>query len=161
MRESNNLVKHRVLHLIGSNLVGGPEKQILHHAEAMRGSEYEIEIGSFHDLAEWPELLNAAAQRHISTVCLKGGIHPGLVSELIAVLWERKGCILCTHGFKSNVLGYLAARQTGTPHVAFLRGFTAENWRVALAPSSGQVATRLSSLKRRFTSKTLPQSSQR
>jgi glycosyltransferase involved in cell wall biosynthesis len=124
-------MKHRVLHLIGSNLVGGPEKQILHHAEAMQGSEYAIEIGSFHDLTERPEVLRAAAQRNIETVCLNGGIHSHLVSELVAVLRERKGCILCTHGFKSNVLGYLAARRTGTPHIAFLRGFTAENWRVA------------------------------
>jgi glycosyltransferase involved in cell wall biosynthesis len=130
-RERYNSMKYRVLHLIGSNLVGGPEKQILHHAEAMRGSEYEIEIGSFHDLSEWPEVLSAAAQKNIGTVCLKGGFHPGLISELATVLRERRGGILCTHGFKSNVIGYLAARRTGTPHVAFLRGFTAENPRVA------------------------------
>lgn len=125
-------MKYRVLHLIGSNLVGGPEKQILHHAVAMQDSEYNIEIGSFHDLNEWPELLTAAVRRNLETVCLKGGLHFGLVHELTAVLRERKGCILCTHGFKANVVGYLAAQRTGTPHVAFLRGFTAENMRVAL-----------------------------
>ncbi len=124
-------MKHCVLHLIGSNLVGGPEKQILHHAEAMRDSEYDIKIGSFHDLREWPEILSAAAQRNIGTVCLKGGFHTGLVNELTALLRERKVSLLCTHGFKSNVVGYLAARLTQTPHVAFLRGFTAENLRVA------------------------------
>jgi glycosyltransferase involved in cell wall biosynthesis len=124
-------MKYRVLHLIGSNLVGGPEKQILHHAVAMRDSEYNVEIGSFHDLSEWPEVLSAAVQRNLDTVCLKGGLHFGFVRELIAVLRERKNCILCTHGFKANVVGYLAAQQTGTPHVAFLRGFTAENMRVA------------------------------
>ena len=48
-------MKSRVLHLIGSNCIGGPEKQILHHAVSMQDSPYEIEIGSFHDLDEWPE----------------------------------------------------------------------------------------------------------
>ena len=46
------------------------------------------------------------------------------------MLSERKGVLLCTHGFKANVVGYLASRRTGTSHVAFLRGFTAENRRV-------------------------------
>jgi glycosyltransferase involved in cell wall biosynthesis len=123
-------MKSRVLHLIGSNVVGGPEKQILHHAEAMRGTEYQVEIGSYHDLSEWPEVLTAAEERGIGTVCLKGGLHMGLVGEVAAILKERPGAILCTHGFKSNVVGFLATRRTGNPHVAFLRGFTGENARV-------------------------------
>jgi len=123
-------MSYEVLHLIGSNLVGGPEKQILHHAEDMQGSEYRISIGSFHDLAEWPEVLTAAEQRNIPTFCLPGGLRPDLVTRLSQELRKRKGAVLCTHGFKSNVVGYLAARRTGTPHVAFVRGFTAENMRV-------------------------------
>lgn len=119
-----------VLHLIGCNLVGGPEKQILHHAEDMQSSDYRITVGSFHDGAEWPEILSAAEQRGIATVCLPGGVRPDLVARLSRILRERSGVLLCTHGFKANVVGYLAARKTNTPHVAFLRGFTAENWRI-------------------------------
>ncbi|MGC1870091.1 MAG: glycosyltransferase [Acidobacteriaceae bacterium] len=123
-------MKRDVLHLIGSNLVGGPEKQILHHAQNMQDTEYQLSIGSFHDLQERPEVLIAAEQRNIPTVCLPGGIRLDLVSHLSRILAQRKGCLLCTHGFKSNVVGYLASRATHTPHVAFLRGFTAENKRV-------------------------------
>ncbi|MEO6965298.1 MAG: glycosyltransferase [Acidobacteriaceae bacterium] len=123
-------MKYDVLHLIGSNLVGGPEKQILHHAEDMQGSDYRLTIGSFHDLSERPEVLVAAEQRNIPTVCLPGGISPDLVHRLSRILADRKGSLLCTHGFKSNVIGYLAARRTNTQHVAFVRGFTAENKRV-------------------------------
>jgi len=122
--------KYQVLHLIGCNLVGGPEKQILHHAQDMQDSEYQLSIGSFHDLKEWPEILAAAEQRNIPTVCLPGGVRPDLVRRLSRMLSERKGLLLCTHGFKANVVGYLAARRTGTSHVAFLRGFTAENRRI-------------------------------
>ena len=123
-------MKYDVLHLIGSNLVGGPEKQILHHAVDMQNSDYRLTIGSFHDLNERPEVLVAAEQRNIPTVCLPGGIRPDLVHRLSQILAARKGSLLCTHGFKSNVVGYLAARKTNTAHVAFVRGFTAENKRV-------------------------------
>lgn len=119
-----------ILHLIGSNLVGGPEKQILHHAEDMQNTNYRIAIGSFHDLSERPEVLVAAEQSNIPTICLPGGVRMDLVSQLAQKLRERKGSLLCTHGFKANVIGYLAARRTGTLHVAFVRGFTAENKRV-------------------------------
>ncbi|MGB8478116.1 MAG: glycosyltransferase [Acidobacteriaceae bacterium] len=122
--------KYEVLHLIGSNLVGGPEKQILHHAQDMQDTEYQLSIGSFHDLKDRPEVLVAAEQRNIPTLCLPGGVRLDLVHRLARMLSERKGSLLCTHGFKANVVGYLAARRTGTPHVAFVRGFTAENRRV-------------------------------
>ena len=122
--------KYEVLHLIGSNLVGGPEKQILHHAQDMQDTEYQLSIGSFHDLKDRPEVLVAAEQRNIPTLCLPGGLRLDLVHHLSRMLAERKGSLLCTHGFKANVVGYLAARKTGTSHVAFVRGFTAENRRV-------------------------------
>jgi glycosyltransferase involved in cell wall biosynthesis len=123
-------MKRDVLHLIGSNLVGGPEKQILHHSEDMQNSDYRLAIGSFHDQREYPEVLTAAEQRNIPTVCLPGGVRLDLVSHLSRILSQRKGSLLCTHGFKANVVGYLASRATHTPHVAFLRGFTAENPRI-------------------------------
>ncbi len=123
-------MSYDVLHLIGSNVVGGPEKQILHHAADMQCSDYRIAIGSFHDLDERPEVLVAAEQRNIPTLCLPGGVRLDLVDRLSQKLKERKGSLLCTHGFKANVVGYLAARRTGTAHVAFVRGFTGENKRV-------------------------------
>lgn len=126
------IMKQRVLHLIGSNLIGGPEKQILHHAFAMQDSPYQMEIGSFHDLSEWPEILRCAEEHGIPTVCLKGGPRFDLISELAHILEERKGVLLCTHGFKANVVGYLAARRTGTRHIGFLRGWTAETLRIAV-----------------------------
>lgn len=125
-------MKRRVLHLIGSNCIGGPEKQILHHAISMQDSPYEMEIGSFHDQTEWPEILRGAEERNIPTVCLKGGPRLDLIAELARVLEARPGVLLCTHGFKANVVGYFAARRTNTRHIAFLRGQTAETLRVIL-----------------------------
>jgi glycosyltransferase involved in cell wall biosynthesis len=123
-------MSHEVLHLIGSNLVGGPEKQILHHAQDMQNSNYKLTIGSFHDLSEKPEVLTAAEERSIPTFCLPGGVRIDLVDRLCQELQKRNGALLCTHGFKANVVGYLASRRTRNPHVAFVRGFTGENQRV-------------------------------
>lgn len=123
-------MSREVLHLIGSNLVGGPEKQILHHAADLLDSEYRLTIGSFHDLASWPEVLTAAEERGLGTFCLPGGLRPILVPRLIRELRRRPDALLCTHGFKANVVGYLATRWTGHAHAAFMRGFTGENRRV-------------------------------
>jgi len=125
-------MKQRVLHLISSSFIGGPEKQILQHAFSMEGSPYQIEVGSFFDQPEPPEILHGAEAHNIPTVCLGGGIRLSLISELSRILNERPGVLLCTHGFKANFVGYFAARRTGTRHIAFLRGWTAENNRVKL-----------------------------
>ena len=122
-----------ILHLIGSNCVGGPEKQILYHAadlQQLPGNTYQIEVGSFHDQPARPEILLEAEKRGLGTVCLGGALRPRLMTELVAALRARKIDLLCTHGFKANVLGYLASRRSPVPHAAFLRGWTAENMRV-------------------------------
>jgi glycosyltransferase involved in cell wall biosynthesis len=123
-------MSREVLHLIGSNLVGGPEKQILHHAADLLDSEYRLTIGSFHDLETWPEVLTAAEERGLGTFCLPGGLRANLVPCLVRELRRRPNALLCTHGFKANVVGYLATRWTGHAHTAFMRGFTGENRRV-------------------------------
>jgi glycosyltransferase involved in cell wall biosynthesis len=121
-----------ILHLIASNFVGGPEKQILHHARDLEGSPYSISVASFKDGAETPEILSVAAALGMPHYELPGGIRPAALNGLIALLRQQNFSILCTHGYKSNVLGRLACMSTGTPQVAFVRGWTAETWRVTL-----------------------------
>ena len=123
-------MKPQILHLIGSNSVGGPEKQILHHAVDVQDSQYEVRIGSFQDQAKHPEILFEAEQRHLRTVCFGGGVRLRLILDLLRFLREQNIALLCTHGFKANVLGYLVSLRSPTQHVAFLRGWTAETGRV-------------------------------
>ena len=125
-------MKPQILHLIGSSCVGGPEKQILHHAVDMKDSPYEVQVGSFHEDAEQPEILLEAERRQLRTVCLDSGMHPRIAVQLARVLREREITLLCTHGFKANVLGYLVSLRSTAKHVAFLRGWTAETARVVL-----------------------------
>lgn len=122
----------RVLHLIASNFIGGPEKQILHHALDLRGSDYEMAVGSFRDLPRTPEILREAERIGLPTFCLSGGVRLRPIAELAAILRRGPADVLCTHGYKANVIGHFAAQAAGVPHVPIVRGWTAETWRVSL-----------------------------
>jgi len=122
----------RILHLIASNSVGGPEKQLLHHARDTRNAGYQIVLGSFQDDANQPEVLAAARRYGIETVSIPGGIRPGLVDDLTEYLNGHAIDLLCTHGYKANVVGHFSAKHAGVPWVPFVHGFTAETWQVTL-----------------------------
>jgi glycosyltransferase involved in cell wall biosynthesis len=122
----------RILHLIASDSVGGPEKQLLYHARNTRDAAYEVILGSFQDGAESPEILTLARGYGIETVSIPGGIRPGLVDDLEQYLGEHRIDLLCTHGYKANVVGHFAAKHAGIAWVPFVDGFTAETWQVTL-----------------------------
>jgi glycosyltransferase involved in cell wall biosynthesis len=126
----NNL--SRILHLIASNSVGGPEKQLLHHTRDTRNAGYQIVLGSFQDDLEQPQVLTIARRYGIETVSIPGGIRPGLVDDLTEYLRQHRIDLLCTHGYKANVVGHFAAKHAGIPWVPFVHGFTAETWQVTL-----------------------------
>lgn len=124
-----NLV--RILHLIASDSVGGPEKQLIHHARDTRG-EYDIVLGSFQDHAETPEFLALAARYGIETVSIPGGVRPGLVDDLAQYLRKHRIDLLCSHGYKANVIAHFAGRHAKVPCVPFVHGFSADTWQVTL-----------------------------
>ena len=128
---SNN--KARILHLRASQFVGGPERQILHHAATAASPEREVWIGSFRDGPIRPELLQCAEQMGLSTFELSSGrFDPRTIFELARRLRHNEISLLCTHGYKANIVGWAASRLTGCPQIAFVRGWTGESWRVQL-----------------------------
>ena len=124
----------RILHLIASNFVGGPEKQILHHAVDVCGSDFEIWIGSFRDQPEKAEILRTAEEKGLPVYesLSSGKFDPRAIFELASFLKREKIRLLCSHGFKANIVGALAKTHVGIPQIAFCRGWTAETARVRL-----------------------------
>lgn len=125
--------KVRILHLRATQFYGGPEKQILHHAIRASSSGVEIWLGSFRDGQARPEFLERAEKAGLPTIELGSGrFNPGAVFELAHVLRKNKISLICTHGYKANLLGWAATRLTRCTQIAFARGWTGENWRVGL-----------------------------
>ena len=125
--------KIRILHLRASQFYGGPEKQILHHAVSASSQQLEICVGSFRDSAARPELLERSERVGLPTVEFSSGRFGwGAILELAHTLRKDKISLLCTHGYKANLLGWAASRLTGCPQIAFARGWTGENWRIRL-----------------------------
>lgn len=124
--------KLRVLHLMATNFVGGPEKQILSHAGSVNSQSFEIIIGSFSEGRPDNPLLLEAAKRSLPTFLIdsKTGFDPRQILGLGNYLRASRIHILCTHGYKSNFIGYWATRSYRIPLVAFLRGWTGEDWKV-------------------------------
>jgi succinoglycan biosynthesis protein ExoA len=122
----------RILHLIASNFVGGPEKQILHHALDIRDSGFQVWIGSFRDQLEKPAILARAEVLNLPTFESKssGSFDPRAIFELVSFIKREKIQLLCTHGFKANSIGVFTKMLASIPQVAFCRGWTAETFRV-------------------------------
>jgi glycosyltransferase involved in cell wall biosynthesis len=95
--------------------------------------EREIWLGSFRDFPARPELLARAERAGLPTIELSSGrFRPQTVLELVRTLKKNKISVICTHGYKANLLGWVASRLTGRPQIAFARGWTGENWRIKL-----------------------------
>jgi glycosyltransferase involved in cell wall biosynthesis len=116
----------RILHLIASDSIAGPEKQLLHHARNTRNAAYEIVLGSFQDQSELPEMLSAASRGSVETVSIPGGVRPGLVDDLSGYLRRHSIDLLCTHENRANVVGHFAAKHAQVPWVPFVHGFADE-----------------------------------
>jgi len=130
-KEAAETSKLRFLHLIASNFVGGPEKQILRHLRDLSAAGHDVWVGSFRDLSSRPEILEAAEGLGIQTLELSSG-HVFPLTALQLARWVRRNnlSLLCTHGYKANAIGWLTTRLAAVPHVCFVRGWTAETPRV-------------------------------
>jgi glycosyltransferase involved in cell wall biosynthesis len=128
LRVASSPSRPRIMHLRASNFVGGPEKQILHHAIDIRDFGFDVWIGSFRDEKARPEILQCAEEAGLPIFEARraGRFDPRGIFEVAAFLKREKIQVLCTHGFKANVIGALAKKIAGVPQIAFCRGWTAE-----------------------------------
>lgn len=126
--------KIKILHLIATNFVGGPEKQILNHVASIDTSSFEVQIGSFSEGRPSNPLLEEAKKRNLPVFQIesKSSFDPRQVFQLRKHLRSHRVQLLCTHGYKSNFIGFWATRTYRIPQIAFLRGWTKEDWKVRI-----------------------------
>ncbi len=126
--------KMRIAHLIASNFYGGPERQIVSHAKHLAGRGGTPYIVTFEENGQSADLLGRAGKVGIATRMLrcKGAFNPCVIMELASFLRNEDIGILCTHGYKSDVVGRLASWLVGIPDIAVSRGWTGESFKVSL-----------------------------
>jgi glycosyltransferase involved in cell wall biosynthesis len=119
------------LHLTASTFFGGPERQMLGLAKHLP-PEVRTHFASFSENNRGDAFLNAVRNAGFDATKLTHD-SPHLraaIRELVALIRKLNATILFTHTYKPNLLGRLAARKAGIPHVVVSRGWTGENWKV-------------------------------
>jgi len=121
-----------VLHLIASNFVGGPEKQILTHCRHVDAARFHLMAGSFLESGRPNAFLDDARKAGLPTVGIAQAfpLDLRLPGRLRRELRQERIHVLVTHGYKANIVGDRARRRTGIPQVMYVRGWTAEDAKV-------------------------------
>ncbi len=122
----------RVVHLLATNFVGGPERQVLGHLAGLPRDTVHPVLGSYLEGRPRVALLEEAAARGIDTfaVATRRPWDPRSVRELRDRLRAAEAELLVCHGYKPDLHGHFACRSLGIPRVSVLRGLTGENLRV-------------------------------
>lgn len=118
-----------VMHLRASNFVGGPEKQILEHFARLDPTQFRPVLGTFVEQGSLDPLGDEARKRGFNTVQFPSlsPLNSGTILHVARMLRQNNIAILCTHGYKPNILGFFAAKLCGVPTVAISRGWTWES----------------------------------
>ena len=123
----------KVVHLTASRFFGGPERQILGLAKSLP-ARFQSTLVSFSEDGLCGEFLEATRGAGFEAIQLRHDTPRliGALNELIGLLRSVPADLLCCHGYKANLLGWLAARRLGIPVVSVSHGWTGETLRVRL-----------------------------
>jgi len=122
-----------LVHLTASSFFGGPERQMLGLGRHLPHG-YASTYVTFHENGRSAPFAEQVRQHGFTSVILENDT-PHLraaLRELTDLLQAQHASVLICHGYKSNLLGRLAARRVGVPVVSVSRGWTGENFKVRL-----------------------------
>ncbi len=128
------MADQKIMHLRSGSFYGGPERQLHHHALAMKDSSFSIAIASFSEDGQKPSFLDTIAADDIAIhhFVTSSSYDARAVGLLRRYLVEEKIGILCTHDYRADLIGMLARRGTSAKWLAFSRGWTRENLKTRL-----------------------------
>jgi len=122
-----------IVHLLASPFVGGPERQVLGLARHLP-SPYRTSFLSFAERGLARPFLDEARRAGFPAAELRHNAPRLLacVREVADELRQRGADVLCTSGYKPDVVGWRAARRVGIPVIAIAHGWTAATVKVRL-----------------------------
>src|SRR5579864_8136632 len=123
----------RIVHLTASTFFGGPERQMVGLTRQLP-SRCETSFLLFSEGGRCQEFFKHLRWNGFDADVLRHDTPnlPAAAFELTARLRQLRADVLLCHGYKANVIGRLAARQTGLPIVAVSRDWTGESRKVRL-----------------------------
>jgi len=115
-----------VLHLIAPAHFGGAERVVLSLADAIDRSRFNVLIGSFVN-ARFPdnEFLGQVREKGISGTVfwLRRTLDIENIPRLVRFIRSEGVAIVHTHGYRSDIVGLIAARLSSRPVIATIHGF--------------------------------------
>jgi len=121
----------KVVHLTDSPFFGGPERQILGLSVHL-SSAVQTSVLCFRDGASCVPFLQQLAKAEIPARMLEHG-NPHfirVIADVTRELRERRADVLICHGYKADLLGWVAARLLGVRVVSVSRGWTSHTPKV-------------------------------
>jgi len=125
--------KMNIVHLTASPFFGGPERQMLELGREM-AQLYRSVYVSFQEEGRCWDFVARAESEGFSSFALQNDF-PRIIStvrELHALLCDVGATILCSHGYKGNLLGLWVARRMRIPIISVSHGWTGETLAVKL-----------------------------
>lgn len=122
-----------LVHLTASTFFGGPERQMLGLAQALPDT-IRTTFATFPEDGRGAEFVAEVRKQGYAAAPLQNDFPHAraTIHELVELLGGTAADILICHGYKSHILGRLAARRFGIPVVAVSRGWTGETRSVRL-----------------------------
>lgn len=126
----------KVVHLTASPFFGGPERVILDVIRTQSELKFDIEnrVLSFREQGGCEALIHELSQAGFNGTILEHDM-PHLVAaykDLVHFFRCEKTNLVCAHGHKSRLLGWLAAYRVGIPVVGVSHGWTWQDWKTSL-----------------------------
>jgi len=123
----------KVLRLLATNFFGGPEKQIIEHLKRLNPKLFQGVLASFREWGEANELLEMAAAQGLThySIPMHGPFDFRAQFHLNRIIRSEGIDILVVHHYKACVMGWWAGRKFRIPVLAYSRGYTAENRKMA------------------------------
>lgn len=123
----------RVVQLMASPFFGGPERQMLGLSRALR-PDVETLFLTFAEGGKAQPLVDEVRRAGMAAEMLTNNF-PAIsrcAREIADRLTAWKADVVCTSGYKPDILGWLASRRCGVPQVIVSHGWTAATWKVRM-----------------------------
>src|SRR6266571_6431204 len=127
-----------VINLAASTAMGGAEQVILWIATSIDPTVFNCRFCLFVDLRRPPPELYEMLQKgnnDLSTVEIRRTIELQQFTRLINLIKNGRPQVLHTHGYRSDILGLLAAKLIGIPIVSTVHGWTSATRRLRVYES--------------------------